>query len=249
MRKIIAAPFVALDGVVQMDEPWTMPYFSTDLQQVVRSGMDQADTLLMGRRTYEEMAAFWPDLTTEDDPFADYLNKVPKLVVSTTLTSVGWTNTTLVSADVLPEIATLKAQSGTNIMIPGSATLVRSLLHAGLVDQLRLLLFPVVLGGGGRLFEGLGHKLPLRLTESRTFEGGVVSLVYELAPPSTDAGDDLPDDLPGPARRALTNAGYARLDQLTAVSERELLGLHGIGPAAVARLRRALAAAGKSFAR
>lgn len=243
MRKIIAGPFVSLDGVVELEEPWNVPYFSTDMQQVIQSGMDEADTVLMGRRTYEQMSAYWPEVSAEDDPFADYLNNVPKLVVSTTLTAPRWTNTTLITSHVIGEIARRKEQPGKNILIPGSATLVRTLLDAGLVDQLGLLLFPVVLGSGRRLFEGLGHKLPMRLTESRALNHGVLSLVYE---PET-AGTELPDDLPGPALRALAGAGYTRLDQLADVSESDLLRLHGVGPAAVASLRNALTAEGRSF--
>lgn len=244
MKKIIAGPFVSLDGVVELEEPWTMPYFSSDMQHVIQSGMDEADTLLMGRRTYEQMAAYWPELTGEDDPFADYLNNVPKLVVSTTLTSVGWANTTLITSDVIGEISSRKEQHGKDIRIPGSATLVRTLLQERLLDRLELLLFPVVLGGGRRLLEGLDHKLPMRLTDSRALSRGVLALGYE---PET-ASTKLPDDLSAPALRALAGAGYTTLDQLTAVSESDLLRLHGVGPAAVASLRKALAAGGRSFA-
>ena len=106
---------------------------------------------------------------------------------------------------------------------------------------------PLILGSGEQLFERMGYKLPMRLTESRTIPGGVLSLVYEPDPANSDLSDDLPDDLPAPARRALTNAGYARLDDLTATSERELLHLHGVGPTAIAKLRRALAASGRAF--
>jgi dihydrofolate reductase len=181
MRKIIAGPFVTLDGVVELSEQWTMPYFSADMRQVIQQGMTEADTMLMGRRTYEQMAAYWPGMSATDDPFAAWLNNSPKLVVSTTLTSVGWQNATLISGDVVGEISRRKQQPGKNIMIPGSATLVRCLLREGLIDELRLLLFPLVLGTGGRLFDDWTDRLPLRLTESRTLEGGTLSLVYEPA--------------------------------------------------------------------
>jgi dihydrofolate reductase len=135
----------------------------------------------MGRRTYEQMAAYWPNLTATDDPFAEFLNTSPKLVVSTTLQSVDWQNATLITNDVIGEVARRRQQPGKDILIPGSATLVRYLLREGLVDELRLLLFPIVLGGGQRLFDGWTTRLPLRLVESRTLDSGVLSLTYQPA--------------------------------------------------------------------
>jgi dihydrofolate reductase len=181
MRRIVAAPFVSLDGVVEMSEQWTIPYFTADLQQVIQQGMATADTMLMGRRTYEQMAAYWPSMTPTDDPFAEFLNNSPKLVVSTTLQSVDWQNSTLITDDVIGEVARRKQQPGKDILIPGSATLVRYLLHEGLVDELRLLLFPIVFGSGERLFDGWTARLPLRLVESQTLDSGVLSLTYQPA--------------------------------------------------------------------
>src|SRR4029453_3828052 len=100
---VVAAPFVSLDGVVELSDPWTIPYFTADMQQAIQQGMAAADTMLMGRRTYEQMAAYWPNLTTTDDPFAEFLNTSPKLVVSTTLRSVDWQNATLITNDVIGE--------------------------------------------------------------------------------------------------------------------------------------------------
>src|SRR4029453_11232787 len=131
--------------------------FTADMQRVIQQGMAAADTMLMGRRTYEQMAAYWPNLTATDDPFAEFLNTSPKLVVSTTLQSADWQNSTLITNDVIGEVnrrrhhPTLipndvigevtrrRQQPGKDILIPGSATLVRCLLHEGLVDELRLL--------------------------------------------------------------------------------------------------------------
>ena len=97
MRKIAAAPFVSLDGVVELSEQWTIPYATADMQQVIQQGMAAADTMLMGRRTYEQMAAYWPSMTPTDDPFAEFLNNCPKLVVSTTLQSTAaWRNSTTI---------------------------------------------------------------------------------------------------------------------------------------------------------
>jgi dihydrofolate reductase len=181
MRKIVAAPFVSLDGVVELSEQWTIPYDTADMQRVVQQGMAAADTMLMGRRTYQQMAAYWPNLTATDDPFAEFLNTSPKLVVSTTLQSVDWQNATLITNDVIGEVTRRKQQPGKDILIPGSATLVRCLLQEGLVDELRLLMFPIVLGSGQRLFDGWTARLPLRLVESQTLDSGVLSLTYQPA--------------------------------------------------------------------
>jgi dihydrofolate reductase len=181
LRNIVAAPFVSLDGVVEMSEQWTVPYFTADMQQVIQQGMTAADTMLMGRRTYEQMAAYWPRMTATDDPFAEFLNTSPKLVVSTTLRSVDWQNATLISNDVIGEVTRRKQEPGKDILIPGSATLVRYLLHEGLVDELRLLVFPIVFGSGERLFDSWTARLPLRLVASRTLDSGVLSLAYQPA--------------------------------------------------------------------
>ncbi len=178
MRKIQAGLFVSVDGVVESPEKWTFPYFTEEVGQVVGANMQAADTLLLGRRTYEEFAEYWSDKTSEDDPFADYLNDTPKFVASTTLTSVSWRNSTLITGDLAKGIAELKQRPGKNIGMTGSATLVRWLLHEGLLDELALLVYPIVLGTGKRLFEDWTGELPLRLLDSRAFDNGVLSLTY-----------------------------------------------------------------------
>ncbi len=183
MRKIVAGLFMSLDGVVESPEKWQFPYFNDEMGQAVESGMADADTILLGRRTYEEFAAFWPDKTGEDDPFADRMNNTPKLVVSTTLNTVEWQNSTLINGDVVEELSKLKQQPGKNISIIGSATLVRSLLRDGLLDELGLLVHPIVVGSGKRLFEDVSDSVPLTLVDSKTFTTGVLSLTYE---PSSD---------------------------------------------------------------
>jgi dihydrofolate reductase len=142
--------------------------------------MEAADTMLLGRRTYEEWADYWPDKTAEDDPYADYINNVPKFVVSTSLTKVEWRNSALVSGDLAEQVGKLKEQPGKGIAISGSITLIGSLLKMGLLDELSLLVFPVVVGSGKRLFEA-DEQLPLRLVDSKTFQNGVLSLTYERA--------------------------------------------------------------------
>ena len=181
MRDIVAVEFVSVDGVVESPEKWTGPYFDDDIGQAMQAGMDASDAMLLGRRTYEEFEAYWPDKTAEDDPYADYINATQKFVVSTTLKSVDWRNSTLVTGDVAKELTRLKQQPGKNITIVGSPSLMRSLLRDGLLDRLELLVFPVVVGGGKRLFEeGIG-ELPLELVDSRAYKTGVVSLAYSAS--------------------------------------------------------------------
>jgi len=181
MRKIVAGLFMSLDGVVESPNLWVVPFFNDEVGQAVHASMDAADTVLLGRRTYEEWAGYWPGKTAQDDPFADYINNTPKFVVSSTLTSVSWQNTTLLSTDVAGELARLKQQPGKNIAISGSGTLVRTLLRDGLLDELGLLLFPVAVGSGKRLFDDLDRQIPLELAESRALSTGVLSLTYRPA--------------------------------------------------------------------
>ena len=183
MRDIVAVEFVSVDGVVESPEKWTTPYFDEEVGQTMQEGMDASDAMLLGRRTYEEFESYWPDKTAEDDPYADYINATQKFVVSTTLTSVEWRNSTLITGDVTEELTKLKRQPGKDIAIIGSPTLVRSLLRDGLLDRLNLHVFPVVLGAGKRLFEESTGELPLELVDSRTFKTGVVSLAYAPARP------------------------------------------------------------------
>ncbi len=178
MRKISAGMFMSLDGVVKSPDKFVFPYFNDEVGQAVGSYTAAADTVLMGRKLYEEWADYWPGKTAADDPFADYINNTPKLVVSNTLKSVDWANTTLISGDVAAEIKRLKQQPGKNIGMSGSATLVRWLLGQGLVDELALFIFPVVVGAGQRLFDGSGERLSLKLTGSKTTETGVLLLSY-----------------------------------------------------------------------
>ena len=140
--------------------------------------MAGADTILLGRRTYEEFAAYWADKGSEVD-FADQINNTPKLVASTTLESVGWQNSTLIRGDVATELMRLKQEPGKDISITGSGTLVRSLLRDKVLDELRLLVHPIVVGTGKRLFPDGADRVPLKLLDSRTLSTGVLYLTYE----------------------------------------------------------------------
>jgi dihydrofolate reductase len=177
MRRIIAGLFMSLDGVVEAPEVWTGPYFNDEIGQEIGSMTSQCDTLLMGRRGYETFAAAFSGRT---GGMADAMNHTPKFVVSTTLKQADWQNSTLINGDIVDEIGKLKQQPGKNINISGSATLVRSLLRDGLVDELRLQVFPIVVGSGARLFED-SDAVNLALTDSTKFATGVVNLVYRPA--------------------------------------------------------------------
>jgi len=181
MRDIVAVEFVSVDGVAEAPEKWTTPYFDDEVGQAMQAGMDASDAMLLGRRTYEDFVAYWPDKTAEDDPYADYINATQKFVVSGTLKSVEWRNSTLITGDVVEELTKLKQQPGKNLTVVGSPTLMRSLLRDRLLDRLDLLVFPIVVGSGKRLFEeGIG-ELPLELADSRAYKTGVASLAYEPA--------------------------------------------------------------------
>ncbi len=180
MRKIVAGLFISVDGVVEAPEQWTGPYFSEDVGQLVGSLIAGGDTLLLGRATYEGFAAaFGAD--TSGDPMAATMNNFPKVVVSTTLEQAGWQNSVLISTDIAAQITKLKQQPGQNINVSGSGTLVSWLLREGLLDELHLLVFPVVRGSGQRLFPGDGNQLPLKLTDSAALSSGVLHVTYQPA--------------------------------------------------------------------
>jgi dihydrofolate reductase len=181
MRRVVASEFVSLDGVVEAPDQWHFPYFDEDMGQEIGAAMGQTDAMLMGRVLYEEWADYWPQQDPEENPIADHMNGVRKYVVSTTLEEpLGWNNSTLIGEIVAEEIADLKRQAGGDISISGSPTLVRSLLKDGLIDELRLMVHPVVVGSGKRLFEE-GDRIALELVDSKTFSTGVVYLTYRPA--------------------------------------------------------------------
>jgi dihydrofolate reductase len=183
MRKVVAAEFVTLDGVMESPEQWNMPYFNDEMGQSIAEGFAASDALLMGRVLYEEWAAFWPNQDPEENPIAAQMNSLTKYVVSTTLVEpLEWNNSKLIRGDELAEkIAELKQQPGKDIVVSGSGTLVRSLLRYGLLDELQLMVHPVVVGPGKRLFEEVEEQVTLELADSRTFATGVVYLTYRPA--------------------------------------------------------------------
>ncbi len=180
MRKIKSNFFISLDGVVESPDKWHFPYFDDRMGEVVAAGFAGTDAMLMGRVLYEEWAAYWPEHA--DEPFGDVLNSMTKYVVSDTLASAEWENSELLAGDVASKLAGLKAQDGGDISMSGSATTVRWLLREGLLDELHLLVHPVVVGEGmARLFPADAPQTPLKLISSETFQAGVASLTYAPA--------------------------------------------------------------------
>ena len=173
MRRIIVSEFVSLDGV--MESPaWTAPYWNDDVRDFKLAEDATTDALLLGRVTYQEFAAVWPE---SEDEGAERINGMPKYVVSTTLDTVEWNNSRLINGDIVEELTTLKQQAGQDLLVYGSATLVHTLMEHDLVDSYRLLVYPVIVGHGKRLFKE-GATATLKLVEARPLRSGVVALVY-----------------------------------------------------------------------
>src|SRR5215475_11551564 len=178
MRKIVAGLFVSANGVVEAPDTWTGPYFTPEIGQLIESMMDEGDTLLLGRVTYQGFADAFGG---QAGGMADRMNSFPKVVVSTTLDRAKWQNSTLISGNVAEEISKLKQRPGRNINMSGSGTLVDWLLRQGLLDEFHLLQFPVVVGHGKRLFGTEGAQVGLKLAGSESFGTGVLHLTYQTA--------------------------------------------------------------------
>jgi dihydrofolate reductase len=181
VRKIKSNFFISLDGVVEAPDQWHFPYFSDEMGNVVGSAFATTDAMLMGRVLYEEWSAYWPE--NADQPFGDVINPIRKYVVSDSLQSAEWENTEVLGGDVAAQkLADIKAQDGGDISMSGSPTTVRWLLSEGLLDELNLLVHPIVVGGGlARLFPADQPTVPLELVSSQTFENGVLNLSYAPA--------------------------------------------------------------------
>jgi dihydrofolate reductase len=188
MGKIVISENVTLDGVVQ--DPtgeegfkhggWFLQVGSNDREGFRKAALDEAlgaEALLLGRRSYEFLATRWPSRTGE---LADRLNSMPKYVVSSTLEDPDWTNSTVMKGDPVDEISKLKQELNGEIVVPASRQLVHTLIENDLVDELRLMVYPFVLGAGKRLFGELSHKLPLRLVDARTVGDGLAYVTYEV---------------------------------------------------------------------
>ena len=188
MRKVVVSEYVTLDGV--MEDPggaektkhggWSFQFWSEEAAKFKFDELFASDALLLGRVTYQGFAAAWPTVTDEAG-FADRMNGLPKYVVSTTLEEVTWNNSRLIKGNVAEEVTRLKQQSGQDILVGGSGELVQTLMQHDLVDEYRLMVHPVVVGGGKRLFRDGSDMRVLRLVETKAFSSGVVILSYEPA--------------------------------------------------------------------
>jgi dihydrofolate reductase len=176
--RIVSNFFISLDGVVETPDQWHFPYWNDEMEAAVGKGFETTVAMLMGRVLYEEWAAYWP--TSEDEPIAAMFNDMPKYVVSHSLRGPTWNNTRVIGGDVATGIRELKVSTDGDITASGSATLVRWLLANSLLDQLNLLIHPIALGQGQRLFEDTPTH-PLRLVSQETFSTGVLDLAYAPA--------------------------------------------------------------------
>jgi dihydrofolate reductase len=189
MRRLIASEFVTLDGVMEAPgheqhpdgkNAWALRYAGADQQRYKAEELLEAGAVLLGRVTYEIFAAFWPT-APKDEGFADRMNTIPKYVVSESLRTADWQNSTIIGGNPAGKIAELKQESGGDILLFGSADLLNSLINHDLIDEYRLMVFPVVLGSGKRLFRDATDITRLQLVDTRTFESGVTVLSYRPA--------------------------------------------------------------------
>jgi dihydrofolate reductase len=179
MRKVIVSEFMTLDGVIEAPNKWSSPYWNDDIGQFKHGELFGVDALLLGRVTYEGFAAAWPGMTDEAG-YADRMNSLPKHVISTTLEKAEWNNSRLIKENIAEEIARLKQEDAQDILVFGSGNLVQTLLQHKLVDQYNLLVYPIVVGEGQRLFPD-GSTTALKLVETKPYSSGVVLLTYQSA--------------------------------------------------------------------
>jgi dihydrofolate reductase len=185
MRDLIITENITLDGVIDAAEGWFAPAGEEDVDQsdviaAIRAQSDAADALLVGRTTFEELRGFWPQLTDDPTGVSDYLNRVSKYVVSSTLEEPGWERSTILRGTLREEVEALKSAPGKDIVVTGSMTLVADLIAERLVDEFRLFVYPVVLGRGRRLFEDASGMPRLRLVQAQPFRSGLVLLRYRV---------------------------------------------------------------------
>ncbi len=180
MGKIVVSEFLSADGVMEAPDTWQFPFQTEEMGEITERQNRDNDAYLFGRVTYEMFAGYWPTLKNNEFGIADKINSAPKYVVSTTLQNTDWNNSRLIKSNAIEEIGKLKQQPGGRIGIIGSAILVHSLLDAGLVDELQILVHPIVLGKGVRLFSNSGYRSPLKLADSKILSNGVVFLSYQI---------------------------------------------------------------------
>jgi dihydrofolate reductase len=190
MRKITAGLFISLDGVVEAPDQWHFPYFNEEMGAAVDATLGAADTVLFGRKTYDSFAGAWPEREAagaEDAGLAKALGDARKIVVSNQRLEFTWRNSEQLEGDFVEAVTALKNEPGGNIALSGSVSVVRQLLAAGLLDELHLLVHPIAVRKGMRLFDEGGTPIPLTLISSESFKTGVVNLVYGPAESIGDA--------------------------------------------------------------
>jgi dihydrofolate reductase len=191
MRKLTASLFIALDGVVEAPDQWHFPYFNDEMGVAVTASLSSADTILFGRRTYDSFAGAWPEREAagaEDAVFAKFLGDARKIVASNQRLEFTWRNSEQLEGDLVETVTALKNEPGGDIGMSGSVSVVRQLLAARLVDELHLLVHPIAIRKGMRLFDEGDQPIPLKLLSSQTFKTGVLNLVYAPAESPGDAG-------------------------------------------------------------
>ncbi|HET9005895.1 MAG TPA: dihydrofolate reductase family protein [Actinomycetes bacterium] len=200
MRKVVASLFISLDGVVEEPGDWHFPYFNDEMGAAVGELLGVADTLLLGRKTYDDHAGAWPEREAEggeDAEFAKVLGDARKIVVTRQRLELTWRNSERLEGDLVEAVTALKNEPGGPIAISGSVSVVRQLLAAGVLDELHLLVHPIAVRKGMRLFDEGEPPIPLKLLSSQTFSTGVLHLVYAPAEAAGDAGyDDAKAHLP-----------------------------------------------------
>ncbi|GAA0906815.1 dihydrofolate reductase family protein [Virgisporangium aurantiacum] len=185
MRKIVAGLFISLDGVVEAPDQWHFPYFNDEMGTAVGGMLGDADTMLFGRVTYDSFAGAWPEREAAgeaDAGFAKQLGDARKIVVSHQPLEFTWRNSEQLQGDFVEAVTALKESPGGTIGMSGSPSVIRQLLAAGLLDELHLLLHPIAVRRGAKLFDEGESSVPLRLVSSETFTTGVLNLVYAPAP-------------------------------------------------------------------
>ena len=202
MRKITAALFISFDGVVEAPDQWHFPYFNEEMGAAVDATLGAADTVLFGRKTYDSFAGAWPERETageEDAGLAKALGDARKIVVSNQKLEFTWRNSEQLEGDLAGAVTALKNEPGANIALSGSVSVVRQLLAAGLLDELHLLVHPIAVRKGNRLFDEGETPIPLRLISSEAFETGVLNLVYG---PAESTGEATYEDARADVRKA-----------------------------------------------
>jgi dihydrofolate reductase len=178
MRKLIVTEFVTLDGVIEAPERWVFDFHTDETAKLKLDEMLHADALVLGKKTYDIFASSWPSMSGE---LADQMNGIRKYVISTTAADLAWHNSQAITTDPVAAVAALKNQHGADILVAGSASVVQALAEHGLVDEYRLLVCPLILGRGQRLFASACAPAHLALAETKTFDTGALLLRYQAA--------------------------------------------------------------------